>query len=328
MKRSKTPEGSSSDRNSETKVIARELLVRYGTTIALDRFSTNISEGITGLLGPNGAGKTTFIKTLLGRIRPEKGNIKFRDEESDMRSVEMNEKIGYMPESECLINDMKGFELVSYFGRLSGLVEEDALQRSHKILDFVGLDEERYRKISSYSTGMKQRVKLAQAIVHDPEVMLLDEPTNGMDPDGKKEMLDLIENIGRSDKTILLSSHILHEVEQVSDRVIMIDEGKKVTSGPIGKLMGSEKGRYKLKVRGVEDDLNDFEKELVNHFEVVKTRREKNQVTAVIKGLEGSNEIFKMAGKNDLQLRYLRPDLMSLEDFFLESFSGGDSDGS
>ncbi len=325
--RSRMHDEDSSNRSKKTKVHAQDLLVRYGSTIALDSFSARIPEGITGLLGPNGAGKTTFIKTLLGQIQPENGKIVFEDKEIELKSVKTNQNIGYMPESECLIDDMKGFELVSYMGRLSGLTEDDSLQRAHKILDFVSLGEERYRKISSYSTGMKQRVKLAQAIVHDPDLILLDEPTNGMDPDGKNEMLELIEEIASSNKTVLISSHILHEVEEVGENVVIINDGKKVRSGPIDDLMGSEDGRYKIETRASEDKLKRFKNELEKNFDIVKTRGKKDKLTAVVRDVDKTEKIFKIAEKSNIQIRYLRPDFMTLEDFFLESFSGGDESG-
>ena len=146
-----------------------------------------------------------------------------------------------MPEHDCLVEGMTGVELVSYFGMISGMSKSDSILRSHEVLDFVGLGEERYRPISSFSTGMKQRVKLAQAIVHDPNILFLDEPTNGMDPFGREEMLDLIGRIAAAHKSILVSSHILQDMEKVCEHVIIINNGKAVAQGSLKNLLGARR---------------------------------------------------------------------------------------
>lgn len=307
---------------NKPKITAKGVLVKFGKTIALDSFNAEIPVGISGLLGPNGAGKSTFIKSILGLIEPVRGKIKIQGVKENSHLIERRDIIGYMPEHQCLIEDMKGFELVSYMSRLSGLPRDDAVERAHALLDFVGLGEERYREISSYSTGMKQRVKLAQAITHDPEILLLDEPTTGMDPDGKEEMLDLIRKIGEFDKTILISSHILHEVEQVSDYVVIIDQGKTIKCGFMDSIMSTDDGRYKLKIRGSEENIHKFINKLDSISKIIQSMKEKNQVTLVVTGLNDTSKVFDFAEKGNIQLRYIRPDLLTLEDFFLESFSG------
>lgn len=311
----------------EPNIIADDLVVRYGNTIALDSFSATFPEGISGLLGPNGAGKSTFIKSLLALVQPVSGKMSITGLEENLDRIARREMIGYMPEHQCLIEEMKGFELVSYMSRLSGLPKKDAVERSHAALDFVGLGEERYREISSYSTGMRQRVKLAQSITHDPDIILLDEPTTGMDPDGKEEMLDLIKKIGSSEKTVLISSHILHEVEQVSDYVVIINDGRRIESGYLDHIMKSDENRYKIKVRGTEKAMEEFVKELKKEWEVVQTVDEKNQLMVILSGLESTEKVFEFVDRDKLQLRYIRPDIMTLEDFFLRSFQGGGDDG-
>ncbi|MEF8873379.1 MAG: ABC transporter ATP-binding protein [Candidatus Thermoplasmatota archaeon] len=308
-------------------IVANDLLVRYGKTTALDSFSAGFPDGVSGLLGPNGAGKSTFIKSVLGLIQPVSGKISLASSKENSDRIARREMIGYLPEHQCLIEDMKGFELVSYMSRLSGLPKEDAVERSHAALDFVGLGEERYREISSYSTGMKQRVKLAQSIAHDPEIILLDEPTTGMDPDGKEEMLDLIEKIGSSEKTVLISSHILNEVEQVSDYVVIINEGRAIESGYMDDIMKSDENRYKLKVRGPEEAMENFVKDLKKEWEIVQTTDKKNQLVVILAGLERTEKVFKFVDRDGLQLRYMRPDVPTLEDFFLRSFPGGEEGG-
>lgn len=331
---SKNQEGRSSSNSKdnaqkieESVITAEDLLVKYGTVTALDAFSAAIPKGVSGLLGPNGAGKSTFIKSILGLIQPISGTISIAGSDEDLDRIARREMIGYMPEHQCLIEDMKGFEIVSYMSRLSGLPKEDAVERSHSALDFVGLGEERYREISSYSTGMRQRVKLAQSIAHDPEIILLDEPTTGMDPDGKEEMLDLIEKIGSSEKTVMISSHILHEVEQVSDYVVIINEGRTIESGYMDHIMKSDENRYKLKVRGSKKAMQRFEKDLRDEWEVIQTADDKDQLVVILAGLEDTEKVFRFVDREELQLRYMRPDVPTLEDFFLRSFTGGEDDG-
>ncbi|MFP4143033.1 MAG: ABC transporter ATP-binding protein [Candidatus Natronoplasma sp.] len=315
------------ERGQEAVISLEDVLVRYGDVIGLDFFSAKIPKGISGVLGPNGAGKTTLIKVLLGHVKPEEGWIRFDDIGESQDNIRRKENIGYMPESECLVQDMTGFELVSYMGQLSGLFKDDSVERAHESLDFVEIGEERYREINSYSTGMKQRVKLAQAFVHDPDILFLDEPTNGMDPDGKEDMLDLVDRIGSSDKTILISSHILLEIEQVSDYIIIMNEGKNLKSGFMEEMMDSEKSRYKLKVRGREDNIQLFKRSLEDQYDIIDIVNKNREAVIRLDRMEDSSKLFKMVEKNAVQLRYLRPDLRTLEDFFLRSFEKGDNDG-
>lgn len=303
---------------------ASELQVKYGKIIALDSFSVNIPQGVVGILGPNGAGKTTFIKVLLGLVQPRSGEftINGRGSVQDPRDM-----VGYMPESECLIGSMNAFELVSYMGGLSGMIRDEAIQRSHAVLDFVGIGEERYRDVGTYSTGMKQRVKLAQAIVHDPDILLLDEPTNGMDPDGRKDMLELISDIGRTGKTILVSSHLLHEVERICEHVKIIDGGKLIREGTISDILMPEDGRYKLKVRGRKKDIKGFCELLRKEHVILRVTDEGGQVEIIVKDVRNSGYILRCVRESGVQLRYYRPDILSLEDAFMETFSGGDASG-
>ena len=182
----------------------------FGTNAALDNLSLEVQGGAVGLLGPNGAGKSTLLKTLLGFVKPNQGTATVFGLDVQMNPLEIRKQVGYMPEDECLIPGMNAVQLVSYAGELCGMPRRDALQRHMKVLYYVGLDEERYRTVDGYSTGMKQRVKLAQALVHDPKLLLLDEPTNGMDTSGREEMLELVKDIA-TDKNInvILSSHLL-----------------------------------------------------------------------------------------------------------------------
>jgi ABC-2 type transport system ATP-binding protein len=217
-------------------------------------------------------------------------------------------------------------ELVSYMGQISGLQRSDAIPRCHEMLDFVGLGEERYRPISSYSTGMKQRVKLAQAIVHDPKILFLDEPTNGMDPQGREDMLSLIGKIRESDKTILVSTHILDDLEGVSDHAIVIGEGRLITQGNMEKLLAGSESLRVLKVRGEKASMEGFITSLKGAFEVRSILEEGGQWKIVIINPGDGSPVFRLCGENRVQLRAYYPEKISLEDFFIGAV-GGAKDG-
>jgi len=305
------------------EIRSRNLLVRYGPTIALDKLSVEISSGIVGLLGPNGAGKSTFIKSLLGLVDPKSGFVKVRGLDPRKDYVKVRDLIGYMPEHDCLINEFNAVRLVSYMGQISGVTSTSAIQRAHEVLDFVNLGEERYRKISSYSTGMKQRVKLAQALAHDPPILLLDEPTNGMDPAGREDMLSLISDIGRTGKMVLLSSHVLDEVQRICGYVTILHQGMLRGEGSIEDLTRGKEGRYRIEVRGKPNDLKAFRKEIKSRYEVISTQAEVENFEMVIDGLENGTDLLKLAGSKKVQVRSIRRGRPGLEEAFLETI--GDS---
>ncbi|MCH7746217.1 MAG: ABC transporter ATP-binding protein, partial [Chloroflexi bacterium] len=209
------------------------LTKRYGTITALDSVNFEVHEGITGLLGANGAGKSTAIKLFLGLLKPTEGSAKVLGEEP-YESIAIRARLGYMPESDCLPTAITASEFLSHMAQISGLPPSEARTRAADILRHVGLDEERYRSIGEYSTGMKQRVKLAQALVHDPVIVLLDEPTAGLDPVGREDMLDLIRRIGKEfGISIVLSSHLMGDVERVCDRIIVLEGGQVIEEGEV-----------------------------------------------------------------------------------------------
>ncbi len=212
---------------------AKALTKHYGVTIALDSVDFSVPPGITGLLGPNGAGKSTAIKLFLGLIRPTSGSAELMGVKP-YDSLEIRERLGYMPEHDCLPRSVTASEFLSHMAQVSGLPPSEARTRAADTLRHVGLDEERYRPISEYSTGMKQRVKLAQAIVHDPVVVFLDEPTAGLDPGGREEMLVLIRRIGRDfGISVILSSHLMGDVERTCDQIIVLENGRLVEEGAV-----------------------------------------------------------------------------------------------
>jgi ABC-2 type transport system ATP-binding protein len=180
-----------------------------------------------------------MIKALLGFVRPDQGRMTVLGLDVAASPLEIRSRIGYMPENDGHIPGMNAVSFVAYCGELAGLGRVDAMQRAHEVLYYVGLGEARYRNVETYSTGMKQRIKLAQALVHDPDLLLLDEPTNGMDPRGRDEMLELIHDLGHEKKvSLVLSSHLLPDVEYTCDRVVVMDKGRVRAEGPIAELKG------------------------------------------------------------------------------------------
>jgi len=306
---------------------ANNVTVKFGRITALDSFSIKIPKDITGLLGPNGAGKSTFIKVVLGLLKPEKGKILLSNHKKTDNLTKLRDLIGYMPEHDCLIENMTAIDLVSYMSQLSGMLPNDAIRRSHEALDFVGLDEVRYRDISSYSTGMKQRVKLAQAIVHDPEILFLDEPTNGMDPFGKKEMLSLISDIAKTGKTIIVCSHLLHEVEQICNYVVIINQGRLLKTGSMKEILSGEKGRFKLELRGEKNHLENILDILKKEYEIISVNRFLGKLVISIRNIENSLKLFRLINKYNIQIRSYKPDKLILEEVFIQSFKEGKING-
>ena len=212
---------------------AKGLTKHYGPTIALESVDFQVDEGITGLLGPNGAGKSTAIKLFLGLIKPTSGSAEVMGQKP-YETVESRTTLGYMPEHDCLPGNVTASEFLAHMAQVSGLPPSYARTRAADVLRHVGLDEERYRPVGEYSTGMKQRLKLAQALVHDPVLVLLDEATAGLDPGGRVDMLELIRRTGREyGISIVLSSHLMGDVETTCDRIIVLDGGHVTDQGAV-----------------------------------------------------------------------------------------------
>ena len=290
----------------------------FGTTAALDDLSLEVQGGAVGLLGPNGAGKSTLLKTLLGFVEPTRGTAKVFDLDVQTQQGAIRQQVGYMPEDDCLIPGMNAVQLVSYAGELCGMPARDAMQRAHEVLYYVGLDEERYRPVSGYSAGMKQRVKLAQALTHDPKLLLLDEPTNGMDTSGREEMLQLVKDIA-TDKGIdvILSSHLLPDVEYACQDVIALSHGSVVVQGQIEALKAQQGQAFDLKIVGDRDayvaalQRYPYNTELRPNGHVRVTSSEQAQTDGTF--------FFKLAHETGVQLRQLREVKHSLEDIFAEA---------
>lgn len=227
------------------------LSVRYGARVALDGATGSFVQGATGLLGPNGAGKTTLLKTLLGFLEPTEGRLGAFGLSPQKTPLEVRRRIGYMPEVDAYLGDFTALQNVAFAGELSGLPQSEAIRRAHEVLQFVGLGEERYRKVDTFSAGMKQKTKLATALVHDPELVLLDEPTNGLDPQAREEMLALIIDIVKlRGLSVVLCSHLLRDVERVCENVLVISGGKIRTSGRVDDLKRWEREWFIVRVKG------------------------------------------------------------------------------
>ena len=220
-------------------ISTRALTKRYPGVTALDGLSLELEPGIIGLVGANGAGKSTLIKILLGLLDPTEGDARVLDLDTATQGARIRELVGYMPEHDSLPPDVSATDFVSHMARVSGLPKGAARERTADVLRHVGLYEERYRPIGGYSTGMKQRVKLAQALVHDPRLLFLDEPTNGLDPAGRDEMLALIERIGREfGIAVIVASHLLGEIERVATWLVAIDAGRLLRTAPLESFTG------------------------------------------------------------------------------------------
>jgi ABC-2 type transport system ATP-binding protein len=227
-----------------------DLTKRFGRRTAINQLTFSVPRACIGLLGANGAGKTTLVRTLLGLTNPASGGARVLGLDTRSHGIEIRRRVGYMPESDCLPPGATAADFVAHMGEMSGLPTRAARQRAADVLYQVGLREERYRLIKGFSTGMKQRVKLAQALVHDPGLIFLDEPTAGMDPQGRDDMLELIERLYRMlGIAVVVSSHILEDIERVCDHVVILDQGRLVIDQPLTG-MGTPEGDVLVRIDG------------------------------------------------------------------------------
>lgn len=290
----------------------KNLTKLYGRVTALNDLNLKIPKGAIGLLGPNGAGKTTLLKLLLGLSPATRGTGTVLGKNIKTSSLEIRQKIGYMPENDCFILEMNAVTHLTYLGQLSGLSYHDAMQRTHEALYYVKIGDERYREISTYSSGMKQKVKLAQALVHDPELIFLDEPTTGLDPSGRREMLALIKGIVKDQKkNILFSSHILTDIEYICDKVVIMNNGELVKMGNLQELLSEKEPDLVVKVRG---DVDGFIKAL--KIEGLNPVKRKNDI--LIKHSPGlSRRVIEIAAQTGVQLRHFDNSKRTLEELFV-----------
>ena len=305
------------DSGEDTVVEVRDLTVRYGSRTALDQVTLTFREGISGLLGPNGAGKSTLLKTLLGFCRPSGGTARLLGQPAGARG--MRRFAGYMPERDVTSPKLSAVSFVAYCGCLAGMQYRDALQRTHEVLNYVGFGEERYRTMETYSTGMRQRAKLAQALVHDPRLLFLDEPTNGLDPLGRIAMLDLIRDIARQrGVAIVLSSHLLPDVEHVCEHVVLLDKGRVVEQGSLAGLTGLKGNRVNLRLKEGADRLA---RRLAACGRSVEQEEDGSLMVDAATAMD-RKELFQAAAEEGLQIRQFTPVRHRLEEIFYHTVSG------
>ena len=287
----------------------------YGEIKALDDVWLRVEPGATGLLGPNGAGKSTLISLLLGQatVTSGTGRVLGFDIRKQRRAV--RQRTGYVPETDCFVPGLSGVGYVCYAGRLAGMSGSSAMQRAHEMLDLVELENERYRPVETYSAGMKQRVKLAQALVHDPELVFLDEPTNGMDPRGRRLMLSLMKDLAKRGVSLLLSSHLLPDVEQVCERVVVLGRGRVLAEGLIEEMRRPSPRRCSARIRG---DADDFSRRLEGAG--VRISGQDDDRLHLELPADGRHDLVVRAAVDaGVQLRELRPERSSLEQVFLQA---------
>jgi ABC-2 type transport system ATP-binding protein len=295
----------------------KHLTKRYGNLTAIDSLDLKVPYGAVGLLGPNGAGKSTLIKVLLGLLNPSQGSAKVLgyDIDDPDRGMSIRQRIGYMPESDCLIPDMDAVEFVKYMGELGGVPPMDALQRAHEILHYIGMGDERYRQIKTYSTGMKQKIKMAQALVHDPVLMFLDEPTNGMDPKGRLVMLDLIHDISANyKKNVIISSHLLPDIEYLCNYVVILNGGQLILQGGLEELTKSV-DRYEIRIKGSQDEFSRLLTQAGIKYEISGTYFYINAQEGLL------NRLYKILEGSGIQIRHAAEAKRSLEDIFVSNIN-------
>ena len=294
------------------------LTKRYpGGVTALDGLTLTVDPGIVGLVGSNGAGKSTLIKILLGLLDASSGSAAVLNLDVATQGLAIRQLVGYMPEHDCLPSDISATDFVNHMARMSGLPSASARERTAEVLRHVGLFEERYRPMGGYSTGMKQRVKLAQGLVHDPRLLLLDEPTNGLDPAGRDEMLDLIERTGTDfGIAIIMASHLLGEIERVCDYLVAIDAGRLLQAAALGTFT-QHTGTLIVEV-------DERPADLAARLEAdgYRVRVDGSQVLVVIRGDETYDHVRDRVIELDLALTRVEPRRASLEDLFRDDVPG------
>lgn len=300
---------------TETVIETRDYCKTFGSQKALDNISLKVPPGAIGLLGPNGAGKSTFMKCLLQLLPATSGSARLLGLEVGQKGRETRKRVGYNPEQDCHIPGMVGCEYVTYCAQLSGLPFQAARQRSHEMLDFVGMGQERYRQIDTYSTGMKQRLKLAQAIVHDPEIVFLDEPTNGLDPRGQAQILELIQSLWTvHGMSVVLSSHLLHDVDRVCEQIIIIAQGKVLVHDTLENLKSKRRGAAEIVLAARVDDLH-----RAFQAEGWPTEVLPNGHVKVEHGSEDLNPLLELMAKNDIYPLEIIPSPNALEELFVQA---------
>lgn len=293
-----------------------EITKDYGRFRALDRVSLRIELGITGLLGPNGAGKTTLIKVLLGLVKLTSGRGRLLDYELGRDSRAIRANVGYMPEDDCYLPGMTGVECVQFVARLSNFPAIEGLRRAHEILDFSGMGQERYRNVETYSTGMRQKLRFAQAIVHDPPVLILDEPTSGLDPEERQAMLNRIRLLSHEQgKAVLLCTHILPDVQSISDSVVILARGRVQVAESLVELSRPVTPSLQVRLYGSSDRFV----ERIRQQGIVVTSDTNGAI--ILQGVpdELASSVWQVASDCGVAVSSMTPSRNSLEEIFVNA---------
>lgn len=309
----------------ETQLIElRNISRRFGSFLALSDISLTLPQGRIGLLGPNGAGKSTLLKILMGLIAPTSGSGRVLDQDlggdgDSEGNWRLRRLIGFMPEADSLVPGLTGVEYVALAGELYGMPRRDAQRRAHEVLSYLELEEARYRRVEEYSTGMKQRAKLAQALVHDPPVLLLDEPTSGLDPAGRDAMLRLVQALGADHgKSVILSTHLLADVEAVCEQVVILAGGCIRGEGAVAELCARRLDRYRIRIQG---DADAYRGELNSEGVVLLADDGLGEWRVAVPPGWTNTAFFKLAAIHNVVIRSLVPDDETLEELFLRTVS-------
>lgn len=299
--------------NSSRILELQNISYSYGQVRALSGLNLSVEKGPVGLLGPNGAGKSTLLRLLLGFLSVQDGQGAVLGFDIARETNRIRQKVGYMPEDESYIPGVDGVTLTALLGELSGMPRQEAMKRAHDVLFYVGLGESRYRQVETYSKGMRQRLKLAQALVHDPELILLDEPTSGLDPQGREEILELIKDISAHGVQVLVSSHILPDIEETCQEVIILNQGQVAAQGNLQELKRLNYNLYELKVAGDPSHFLARLKELGCQFE-----QDEDLWKLYLPSEYSPRIIFEVAVEKKVQVRHLVKSQSRLEDLFAQ----------
>lgn len=294
----------------------------FGSYQALRGITLKLTAKRIGLLGPNGAGKSTLLKILIGLLSPTSGTGEVMGQPilpdgSTENNFELRRLVGFMPEADALVPGLRGVDYVALAGELCGLSRKQAIRRAHEVLTYLQLEDARYRQLQEYSTGMKQRLKLAQAIAHDPPILLLDEPTSGLDPESRDRMLNLLLELGRDfDKTLILSTHLLADVETVAEEVVIMFAGEVRGQGSVAELCARRSERFLIRIQGEPEK---FQQQLERSGVQLVQRQNRQEFRVVVPPGWKPAEAFQIAQRADCVVRAITPDDETLEEMFLRT---------
>jgi ABC-2 type transport system ATP-binding protein len=312
--------------SAKDAVIALEGVTKsYGSFRALHDITTRIPPGVTGLLGPNGAGKSTLIKILLGLLKATTGKASVLGHDVWNDNMKIRELVGYMPEDDCYLPSLSGVECVQFAARLNRFPAIESLRRAHEILDFCGAGQERYRPVETYSTGMRQKLKFAQALVHDPPLLILDEPTSGLDPDERESMLNRIKLLHASHgKSIVICTHILPDVQQVSNHVVILAAGRVSVANSMAELSRPASPALHLRVAGPPERMI----AALSERQIEAQAGPLGSIVVMGDSEDSIREVWRAAAQHGIAIRSLGPARNSMETIFLEAVRGATGGGS